>query len=145
MRAWVYSNTRKLAKVTGAYYNETRNLALKGWKGAFILLKNIKNYGKLVTILILVCMVVLGGVVSAVQAAGGPTVAQSSSLNGCVVEEGLVAVGTTVKEGQVLVMVRTFAGNAPAARASVDGTVVEVLVAPGVCIKAGQVVAKIQP
>ncbi|HIU63765.1 MAG TPA: biotin attachment protein [Candidatus Avacidaminococcus intestinavium] len=77
--------------------------------------------------------------------AGSAVVAQTSTLNGVVVAESLTKVGATVKEGQVLVMVQTFAGNAPAARAGLDGTVTEVLVAPGNNVTAGQVVAKIQP
>ena len=81
----------------------------------------------------------------ALAAGAADAVAQASSLNGTVVADGLVAVGTAVKEGQVLVMVKTFAGNAPAARASIDGTVVEVLVVPGSEISAGQVVVKIKP
>jgi biotin carboxyl carrier protein len=105
----------------------------------------LKKNGKTITILILTCLLVLAGVATVVGAVTGNTVDQVSSLNGCVVPEGLVTAGTVVKEGQVLVMVRTFAGNAPAARATVDGTVTEVLVAPETMIKAGQVVAKIKP
>ncbi len=119
-----------------------------------------KSYIKFVTILMLASLVVLGSAFPAVQANGtvwttgapvalaagaADAVAQASSLNGTVVADGLVAVGTAVKEGQVLVMVKTFAGNAPAARASIDGTVIEVLVVPGSEISAGQVVVKIKP
>ena len=119
-----------------------------------------KSYIKFVTILMLASLIVLGSAFPAAQANGtiwttgapvalaagaADAVAQASSLNGTVVADGLVAVGTAVKEGQVLVMVKTFAGNAPAARASIDGTVVEVLVVPGSEISAGQVVVKIKP
>ena len=118
-----------------------------------------KSYIKFVTILMLASLVVLGSAFPAAQANGknwitdmpvalaaaADAVPQVSSLNGTVVADGLVAVGTAVKEGQVLVMVKTFAGNAPAARASIDGTVVEVLVVPGSEISAGQVVVKIKP
>lgn len=98
---------------------------------------------KFVTILMLVSMVLFTAVSPVAQANGAVT--QVSSLNGTVVADGLVTVGTVVKEGQVLVMVKTFAGNAPAARASIDGTVVEVLVVPGSEITAGQIVVKIKP
>jgi biotin carboxyl carrier protein len=119
-----------------------------------------KSYIKFVAILMLASLVVLGSAFPAAQANGkvwttgapvalaagaADAVAQVSSLDGTVVADGLVAVGTAVKEGQVLVMVKTFAGNAPAARASIDGTVVEVLVVPGSEISAGQVVVKIKP
>lgn len=118
-----------------------------------------ESYIKFVTILMLASLIVLGSAFPAAQANGknwitdmpvalaaaADAVPQVSSLNGTVVADGLVAVGTAVKEGQVLVMVKTFAGNAPAARASIDGTVVEVLVVPGSEISAGQVVVKIKP
>lgn len=108
-------------------------------------------------LLIAVCLIAAGSFAAINFTAGGKNtlatvfaaetggVAQLSSLNGTVVPEGLIAPGTTVKEGQVLVMVKTFAGNAPAARASIDGKVVEVNVMPGNEITAGQVVAKIKP
>ena len=118
------------------------------------MLKKMRICPKFVTILLLLSLIVFGGLASAaapaaignsaVPMASATAVAQSSSLCGVVVEEGLVSVGTVVKEGQVLVMVRTFAGNATAARASVDGTVEEVLVVPGSQINAGQVVVKIR-
>ena len=106
-----------------------------------------KFHMKFVTILMLVGLVIFAAALPAAQAneSSASAVAQVSSLNGTVVADGLVAVGTAVKEGQVLVMVKTFAGNAPAARASIDGTVVEVLVVPGSEITAGQVVVKIMP
>lgn len=118
------------------------------------MLKKMRICPKFVTILVLLCLIIFGGLASAAVPAAGDSavpmasataVAQASSLCGVVVEEGLVSVGTVVKEGQVLVMVRTFAGNAPAARASVDGTVEEVLVVPGSQIIAGQIVVRIRP
>ena len=69
--------------------------------------------------------------------------AQTSSISGTVVST--VATGTKVSEGAVLVQVKTIAGNAPAARANCNGTVVSVAVSPGSNISAGQVVAQIQP
>ncbi len=72
-------------------------------------------------------------------------IAQTSSLAGTVVAEGLVAPGTMVSEGQVLVKVKTIAGTAAAARANCSGKVVSVSVSPGSSIVAGQVVANVQP
>ena len=72
-------------------------------------------------------------------------IAQTSSLTGTVVAEGLVSTGMLVSEGQVLVKVKTIAGTAAAARANCSGKVVSVSVSPGSSIVAGQVVASIQP
>ena len=52
----------------------------------------------------------------------------------------IAAVGTSVKEGDVLVSVSTLAGSIPATRATVDGVVKEVLVEPGSAVTQGQVV-----
>lgn len=68
---------------------------------------------------------------------------QTSSLNGTVVADGFVAAGSMVTEGQVLVKVKTIAGNAPAVRANTSGKLVNVTIAPGSNISAGQVVAQI--
>lgn len=72
-------------------------------------------------------------------------VPQTSSLTGTVVADGLVAKGMRVSEGQILVKVTTIAGTAAAARANCSGEVISVSVRPGSNIKAGQVVAFIQP
>lgn len=71
-------------------------------------------------------------------------VSQTSTLSGVVNSKGLVQQGAAVKEGQVLLSVETIAGIVPASRATVDGTVIEVLVKPGDSIKNGQVVVKIK-
>ena len=112
-----------------------------------MLLHKEKFHMTFVTILMLVGLVFFAAALPAVQAnaSNASTVAQVSSLNGTVVADGLVTIGTSVKEGQVLVMVKTFAGNAPAARASIDGTVAEVMVVPGSEITAGQIVVTIKP
>lgn len=68
----------------------------------------------------------------------------TSTLNGKVSSSNLVKAGQSVKEGQVLVMIDSIAGTVPAARATTDGTVLEVLVKPGDTIKSGQVIAKIR-
>ena len=70
---------------------------------------------------------------------------QQSVLAGRVAPQNLVAVGAPVKEGTILVRVESITGAAVAARATRDGVVREVLVKPGDLIKAGQVVARIEP
>ena len=70
---------------------------------------------------------------------------QRSVLAGKVVAQELVSAGTPVKEGRVLVRVTSITGTAPAARATVDGTVQEVLVKPGDTVRAGDVLVRIQP
>ena len=72
-------------------------------------------------------------------------VEQKSVLSGRVTAEDLVTAGTSVKEGRILARVTTVTGTAPAARATVDGVVQEVLVKPGDTIRAGDVLARIQP
>ncbi len=52
--------------------------------------------------------------------------------------------GQQVKEGEVLVCVKTALGIAVASRATVNGTVVEVLVKPGEIVKVQQAVAVIK-
>lgn len=71
-------------------------------------------------------------------------VSQSSTLSGVVSSKGLVKKGDVVKEGQVLLIVESVAGEVPAARATIDGEVVEVLVQSGDNIKSGQTIAKIE-
>ena len=70
---------------------------------------------------------------------------QNSVLAGRVLANNLVSAGVFVKEGTVLVSVESIAGSAPAARATRDGVVREVLVRPGDLIKTGQTVARIEP
>ena len=66
-----------------------------------------------------------------------------ATLRGEVVADGLAQVGDQVSEGDPLVYVRTQIGRAVAARAPVDGRVVEVLVRPGMEIRElGAVVAE---
>ena len=70
---------------------------------------------------------------------------QHGVLSGRVVSQNLVVVGTFVKEGTVLASVDSITGAAPAARATRDGMVREVLVKPGDIVRAGQVLARIEP
>lgn len=59
-------------------------------------------------------------------------------LSGNVVS--VVAVGTPVKEGDVLLTVNSLAGPMPAARADREGVVDSVLVQPGVQVQEGETV-----
>ena len=90
------------------------------------------------TIVVLAIVFVLASLGIAYAAA-----AQTSSLSGQVVS--VVATGTKVSEGTVLVTVKTLAGSSPAARSNCNGTVVSVSVSPGSTVSAGQVVAQVQP
>lgn len=85
---------------------------------------------------------------SASPAAPAPTQIREikATLTGEVLEEGLVRPGDVVKDGDPIVWVRTVTGRAAAARAPLDGTIVEVLVRPGLVIKEkGAVVARLSP
>jgi biotin carboxyl carrier protein len=93
--------------------------------------------------ILVISLVMMFAFASFAFAAGA--IAQTSSLAGTVVAEGLVAPGTMVSEGQILVKVKTIAGTAAAARANCSGKVVSVSVSPGNSIVAGQVVANVQP
>ncbi len=75
----------------------------------------------------------------------GNRIDQQSVLAGKVVSQNLVVAGSSVKEGTVLARVESITGPAVAARATRDGIVCEVLVKPGDVIRAGQVIARIEP
>lgn len=66
-------------------------------------------------------------------------------LSGQVMAGGMAAPGTAVREGDILLVVNTITGPVPAARATSDGIVREVLVRPGDAVKSGDVVARIEP
>ena len=66
-------------------------------------------------------------------------------LSGRVTSQGLVTVGTQVREGDVLVNVETLVGVAPTSRAKVSGVVAEVLVTPGSMVKTGAIVVRVEP
>ncbi len=69
-----------------------------------------------------------------------------ATLRGEVLAEGLVKSGDDVSEGDPLVSVKTPTGRGVAARATVDGRVLEVLVRPGTVIRElGTVVARLDP
>lgn len=69
-----------------------------------------------------------------------------ANLRGEVMADGLASAGDDVREGDPIVVVRTQTGQGVAARAPVDGRVVEVLVRPGMMIRElGTVVARVEP
>ena len=69
---------------------------------------------------------------------------QRAAVSGIVVADGLVQEGTQVKQGDILVKVKSIAGGSiAAARATTAGKVSQVLVKPGDKIEAQQVVAKV--
>lgn len=74
--------------------------------------------------------------------AANATVDQRGVLAGEVVN--LITVGTAVREGDVLVQVKTLTGPVAAARATTDGVVAEVVVKVGDCIKIDDIVARIK-
>ncbi len=95
-----------------------------------------------------VTVVVLGtGIVPGTLVDAAPRLVDvRATLRGEVLAEGLAQVGDQVSEGDPLVYVRTQIGRAVAARAPVDGRVVEVLVRPGMEIRElGAVVARLEP
>ena len=69
-------------------------------------------------------------------------VVQISALSGPVTD--MVTSGTAVREGDILVRVSTLTGSVPAARATANGVVTEVLVKPGDLIKSGDAVARVE-
>lgn len=69
---------------------------------------------------------------------------QRAAVSGIVVADGLAQEGTQVKQGDILVKVKSIAGGSiAAARATTAGKVSQVLVKPGDKIEAQQVVAKV--
>ncbi|MDR7418815.1 MAG: hypothetical protein QN178_07875 [Armatimonadota bacterium] len=69
-----------------------------------------------------------------------------ATLRGEVLPDDLAKPGDDVREGAPMVYVKTQTGRGVAARAPVDGRVVEVLVRPGMMIsELGTVVARLDP
>lgn len=91
---------------------------------------------------IIASLVVLLLMAGSLLVAASPAVDQRGVLAGRVIS--LLAPGTAVQEGDILVRVETMTGPVPAARATTNGVVSEVLVKPGDSIGVGQVVARIQ-
>jgi len=86
----------------------------------------------------MVLLVMAGSLIVAASA----VVDQRGVLAGKVVS--VLTPGETVREGDILVKVETMTGAVPAARATANGVVAEVLVKPGDSIKIGDIVARIQ-
>lgn len=91
---------------------------------------------------IVVATVVLVLLASSLLVTANAAVDQIGVLSGKVIY--VLAPGTAVREGDVLVKVETLTGPAPAARATNNGTVTELLVKPNDSIKIGDVVARIK-
>lgn len=75
-------------------------------------------------------------------AMGSKQVEQTAVVSGTV--SNTITAGTVVQSGDSLVEISTLTGTASAARATVDGTVKQVLVRQGDEIKTGQIVAYIE-
>lgn len=69
---------------------------------------------------------------------------QKVVLSGQVLADGMAAPGTLVREGDILLVVDTITGPLPAARATSDGIVREVLVKPGDSVRSGDVVVRLE-
>lgn len=91
---------------------------------------------------IILSIVILLLVAGSLLVAASPAVDQRGVLAGRVVS--LLGPGTAVREGDILVKVETMTGPVPAARATNNGVISEVLVKPGDTIRVGDVVARIQ-
>ncbi len=89
---------------------------------------------------LMICMILMGAAVA--MATGNKQVEQKAVISGTVVQT--VATGTAVKSGDSLIEISTLTGTTSAARATVDGTVGQVLVRQGDEVKPGQVVAYIE-
>jgi len=93
---------------------------------------------------LIVMMLTLIGLLLPATIFAGQIVDHTSVLTGTVLAQGLVVTGQIVKQGDIIVMVDTIAGPAPAARANVKGKVTEVLVKAGDTIHVGQIVVRIE-
>ncbi len=92
--------------------------------------------------IIITATVVLLLISGSLMVTANAAVDQIGVLSGKVIY--LLAPGTPVREGDILVKVDTLAGSATAARATRTGVIAEVLVQPGDIIKIGDVVARIR-
>jgi biotin carboxyl carrier protein len=91
----------------------------------------------------LLAAAVFAGTAASAQTAANVVV--RSGISGQVLPLQLVAVGQTVKLGDALIFVRTTTGSAiPAARATADGKVIQVLVRVGDFVNIGDPVAVIE-
>lgn len=92
--------------------------------------------------IIIVLVIAILTICAVTLAMGNKQVEQTAVVSGTV--SSTIIAGTVVKSGDSLVEISTLTGTTSAARATVDGTVKEVLVKQGDEIKAGQVVAHIE-
>ena len=93
----------------------------------------------------IVCLCV-GALAVTSSAAPKAAVEIKATLRGEVLADGLVKVGQDLSEGDPLVYVKTPTGRGVAARATVDGRVLEVLVRPGTMIRElGMIVVRLDP
>lgn len=69
---------------------------------------------------------------------------QRAVLSGTVMAANLAVPGANVREGDILLVVDTITGPVPAARATTDGIIRQVLVRPGDAVKSGDVVVRIE-
>ena len=92
--------------------------------------------------IIIALVVAILMICAAALAMGGNQVEQTAVVSGTV--SSTITAGTVVKSGDSLVEISTLTGTASAARATVDGTVQQVLVKQGDEIKSGQIVAYIE-
>ncbi|WP_378950994.1 biotin/lipoyl-containing protein [Pelosinus sp. sgz500959] len=92
--------------------------------------------------LVIIATVVLVLIASSLMVTANAAVDQIGVLSGKVIY--LLAPGTAVREGDILVKVDTLTGPVTAARATTNGVVAEVLVKSGDSIKIGDVVARIR-
>lgn len=92
--------------------------------------------------IIIAAIVVVLLIAGSLLVTANPVVDQRSVLAGRVTS--LLAPGTAVREGDILVKVETMTGSMSAARATTNGVVSEMLVRTGESIAVGQTVARIQ-
>lgn len=91
-------------------------------------------------------LAIIGALAIVATAGPKPAVEIKATLRGEVLGEGLAKAGDDVSEGDPLVYVKTSAGRGVAARATVDGRVLEVLVRPGTAIRElGAIVVRLDP
>jgi len=103
---------------------------------------------RMIRVRALVCIVwfCVGALAVTVAAAPKAAVDIKATLRGEVLPDGLAKVGQDVSEGDPLVYVKTPTGRGVAARATVDGRVLDVLVRPGTIIRElGTIVARLDP
>lgn len=91
---------------------------------------------------IIVVTVVLFLLTSSMLVVYGAAVDQRGVLSGRVTY--LLTPGTAVREGDILARVDTITGPVPAARATTNGVVTEVLVRSGDVIRIGDIIARIE-